>query len=118
MTQLRPLLVPLVLGVLVTGCTADDGTADEEVGSATIELTRAPDDARCLRIRVDAAARNLERSFDLPPGQASVFRLEGLPVGPVSFEGAAFESACAQVTSASTPNWLSEPTPAYVRVID
>ncbi len=118
MTQLRPLLLPLVLGALVTGCTVDDGVPDEDVGSATIEITRAPDDARCLRIRVEAAARHVEKLYDLTPGQASVFHLEGLPVGQASFTGAAFAGTCAGVNDASTPNWLSDPTPAIIRVFD
>jgi hypothetical protein len=91
---------------------------DEQVGAATLSLTRAPTDAQCVRITVAGAARTLTRLLPLTSGQSTVFRLEGLPVGLAAFTGEAFDAPCNGVFVNSVRSWYSEPVQAHVKVIN
>jgi hypothetical protein len=84
------------------------------VGTATFNLVNAPADALCLRIVVNGS-RTVTRLFDLTPGQTTVFTLNGLPLGNVTFTESAFNAGCSMVTDASIATWLSDPTPAVLQ---
>ncbi len=95
---------------------SEDSSADLE-GAVTLALAKAPADASCLRVDIESSARKLTRLLPLTSGKASTFRLEGLPVGRVSFTGEAFNAPCNGVFTNSIPTWYSEPTAAHVQVV-
>lgn len=101
----------------VPGDTTASDNEDSELGVATVALAKAPADARCLRVKIEAPARSVTRLIDLSPGQSSTFRMEGLPTGNVTVKGDAFSAACAAVFTNSIPTWYSEPTAANIRVV-
>ncbi len=107
----------------LTGCAGMPGERSvgdderEDIGTATLALAKAPTDARCLRVEVRAPARSVTRLIDLTPGQASTFRMEGLPTGSVSVKGDAFNAACQAVFTNSIPSWYSEPVTANIKVV-
>ena len=98
-----------LLGVSAIGCSDDGaGSGDSELsGTATLEVKQAPSDARCLRIT--AAGRRADVSdFDLSPGVRTIFRLDGLPTGKVTFKGEAFAQTCRNVSQGTVPGWISD----------
>jgi hypothetical protein len=101
-------LPALMLAVTLVGCHTED---PEMVGLAQARITQVPQQVFCVRITV-AGYRTVERSFDVTPGQSSILSLSGLPVGSVTFTGAAFPASCAFI--GLTPTWISEPTPAFL----
>ena len=115
------LATAMLLSMGTSGC-ADVSEQDaqndnqEQVGSATLSLTKAPGDAQCLRITVQDPARGLTKLLPLTGGQSSIFRLEGLPIGLTSFTGEAFNAPCAGVFANSVRSWYSEPVQAQVKI--
>ena len=94
-----------------TACVVDPGGGQDQpdsLASARIALVQAPSDTNCARITV-TGSRTIQRTFTLTPGQPSTLSLSGLPVGNATFVGEALAEACSAVTSASVPNWLSDP---------
>ena len=115
------LATAMLLSMGTSGCadlSEQDAQDDsqEEVGTATLSLTKSPADAQCLRIKVEGAARNLTKLLPLTNGQSSIFRLEGLPVGVATFTGEAFNAPCAGVFVNSVRSWYSEPVQAQVKI--
>jgi hypothetical protein len=97
------------LGVACGSGEPSDGS--EATGEAVAAITEVPADVSCITIGV-TGSRSVTQSFDVTPGESSVFSLGGLPVGDVLFNGSAHPVACASVTSALVPTWISDPTPA------
>jgi hypothetical protein len=94
--------------VVAAGCSLNDGPM---LGVATATITVVPPMVSCIQITV-AGSRTVTRSFDVQAGKPSIENLAGLPVGAVTFTGAAFGQSCALVTGSSVPSWLSDATPA------
>jgi hypothetical protein len=101
-------LSALMLAVTLVGCHTEDPAM---VGAAQARISQVPQQVFCVRITV-AGYRTVEKSFDVIPGQSSLLSLSGLPVGAVTFTGAAFPAACS--FGGVTPTWISEPTPAFL----
>ncbi|MFT3926344.1 MAG: hypothetical protein QM778_27610 [Myxococcales bacterium] len=115
------LATAMLLSMGTVGCadlSGSDAQDDnqEQLGTATLSLTKAPADAQCLRVSVQGSARSLTKLLPLTNGQSSIFRLEGLPVGLTSFTGEAFNAPCAGVFTNSVRSWYSEPVQAQVKV--
>ncbi len=112
----------LVTGALlaVQGCSSAEpaseqgNVAAEDVGSVSIELKRAPNDAACLRLTADGATTAV-RSFDLKPGQPSTLSMGGLPLGQVVFTAEAFSTACSLVTTESIATYNSDAVTATIQ---
>jgi hypothetical protein len=103
----------LALGVslclLFEGCGVSDASARADVGVAQLELREVPLGVQCLRVTA-AGSRVVERRFAPSfQSQTSNFRLEGLPVGDVSFSADAFTVPCNGIGSA-IPTWIGGPT--------
>lgn len=96
--------------VLLLSCAGGGGSNDPEMlGEARLAIVQVPADVRCATVTVQGN-RTVTKSFDLTPGQASTLSLNQLPVGMVTFNASAYDSACSAVTAMSVPTWLSEPT--------
>ncbi|APR88270.1 Tryptophan synthase alpha chain [Minicystis rosea] len=109
-------LLTLVGGALVSamGC-SHQGDGGEDTGAAQIAISQVPSDGSVGCIAVTATGdHTVTRSFDVVPGQSTVFDIHGLPVGTVSFLGNAYQGACAAVTPASSPTWISDAVLASV----
>ncbi|APR88638.1 Multiple EGF-like-domain protein 3 precursor [Minicystis rosea] len=98
----------------VMGCSnQDDG--DQNTGMAQIAISQVPFDGSVGCIAVTATGNHVvTRSVDVSPGQSTVFDMNGLPVGTVSFLGNAYQGPCAAVTPASSPTWISDAVLASV----
>ncbi len=81
---------------------ASDGT----LGQARVFIEEAPADVGCVRITA-AGSVIAKREFDVVAGESSVFSLQALPLGLVSFSGEAFPTACSQASAA--PYWVADP---------
>ena len=114
--------VGLLAGALLAaqGCSSSESTGEqsdvaaEDMGSVSIELKRAPNDAACLRLTADGAT-TVAHTFDLTPGQASTLSMGGLPLGQVVFTAEAFSSACASVTAQSIATYNSDAVTAMIQ---
>jgi hypothetical protein len=93
----------------LTHCSSETPLQNEEAGEAEVSLTNAPTDVSCLRLTVAGPMRTEVRKFPLNSGQRTLFRLNGLPVGNVSFVADAFPMNCNQSLSGVSPTWFSEP---------
>jgi hypothetical protein len=100
-----------LLGALVA-CSSNGqaGSSDGPVGQARISIQEVPQDVLCVQI-VAAGSANTSRPFDVVPGEGSVFTLNGLPLGEVSFSGEAFPTACAQLADGAA-TWVADPVVA------
>ncbi|APR80893.1 Tryptophan synthase alpha chain [Minicystis rosea] len=82
---------------------------------AQIAISQVPSDGSVGCIVVKATgSHSVSRSVDVFPGQATVFDMNGLPVGTVSFLGNAYQGSCAAMTPASSPTWISDAVLASV----
>lgn len=100
--------------LLVPGCSSGDGPEDA-TGTAQAAVTNVPSDGTVACIAITSTGSwSTTQSFDVTPGQSSVFTLDGIPVGTVRFDGAAFSTPCASVTPSSAPTWVSTPVLASV----
>jgi hypothetical protein len=103
----------LMMVGLVACSGRDRSRSNDDLGVAVVAITNAPADAACLQITV-AGSRTVTQSFDLTPGQSTIFTLTGLPVGSVVFSEVAFAVACASVGPGSVPTWISDPVPTTI----
>jgi hypothetical protein len=105
--------------LLAPGCASkDDSSSDSEaVGKAQAAVTNVPNDGTvaCITITTTGSWTN-KQSFDVTPGQSTVFMLDGIPTGTVEFDGAAYPTACSQVPANAVPTWVSAPVLATVTV--
>jgi hypothetical protein len=106
------LAISVAAGGLVHCGSDTNPLPNENLGEAEVALTNAPTDVSCLRLTVAGSARTDVRTFPLVSGQRTALRLNGLPVGNVSFSADAFPVSCSQSLSGVTPTWYSEPVAA------
>jgi hypothetical protein len=106
----------LALAAWGAGC-SKDGARLEPVGSVQVAVTNVPADGSvgCIRI-ITTGTFSTTQSFDVTPGESTVFGLTGVEVGTERFDGAAFPGACSSVTASSTPTWVGPPVFATVVV--
>lgn len=104
----------IAVGGLGCGNDAPSKHGDEATGSIEVSLTKAPNDAGCLRITV-AGTRSQTKLFDLTPGADATFGFSKLPVGIANVTGEAFAAACAALGPTSQPVYVSE-APVSVRI--
>ncbi|APR88461.1 Multiple EGF-like-domain protein 3 precursor [Minicystis rosea] len=104
--------------LLVPGCSSDHDPGEEgATGTAQAAVTNVPADGTVACIAITATGGWSDTySFDVTPGQSSVFSLTGLPIGTVRFDGAAFATSCSQVSSSSAPTWVSAPVLTSIQV--
>ncbi|HXU80293.1 MAG TPA: hypothetical protein VN914_02775 [Polyangia bacterium] len=101
--------------LLLAACQAQGPDLDSsDTGRIEVALTAAPADAACLKLTV-AGSRTVTKSVGLTAGQSTVFSQDKLPIGIATVDGAAYGTACAAVTPASTPLYASE-APVSVRI--
>ncbi|MEI9949712.1 MAG: hypothetical protein WDO74_12225 [Pseudomonadota bacterium] len=108
-----------ILGISVfstaalAGCVAGgigEGSNDEQVGLATLDLTGAPVDARCAVVTTTPATGAAQsKQFPLSPGQTAVFNLSGLPTGNVTMTEQVYTVACSAVTATTPAAWSADP---------
>jgi hypothetical protein len=103
-------LAGLIALAAVTGCGNPD---DDLVGTAQLSLTSVPAQVWCISIEAQGSGRQVQRSFDVFPGQAAVLRFSGTPIGQVVFTGRAFPTSCS-TSGGTAPTWVSDPTPALI----
>ena len=109
MKDVRPRLLSLAF-LFAAACNAQGGGPDpaaDDTGRIEVALTSAPADAACLKLTV-TGTRTVSKSFDLTPGQSTVFTLAKLPTGIAQVDGVAYGSACAAVTPTSPALFVSE----------
>lgn len=89
--------------------------SQEEVGAEVVlALTNVPDGVGCMRITV-AGTTSTQSEFDVKSGQSAQLRMSGLPIGPASFVGEAFDGACASVATGAIASWVGEPVAATLQ---
>src|SRR5437868_6686205 len=99
---------------LVTGCSSGD-SGSEPLGEASLAIAVVPKDVNCIHVAAQGKQRTEVRSFIVGPDKPSLFaHVTGLPLGAVTFMGQAFSQKCDAVTSATEPNWVSDPVAASV----
>ena len=106
----------VIAGAAIVSCQGqnkDGGLADGD-GSITLSLAQAPAGAACLQVTVDGY-RKVVKSFPLTAGEATEYRLSGLPTGLALVSGAAFGVACGAVNAGVDPAWLSD-QPVAVKI--
>jgi hypothetical protein len=107
------LVVCAALGLAGPRC-GGGGPGQEAVGEVAVALAEVPADVGCVRITVAGGGRTLAPAFDVAAGAAFATTLDGIPVGTVTFSADAFSGACADVTAATIPGWVSDDVMAAV----
>src|SRR5262249_21999085 len=87
----------------------------QDLGSVRLLLAAAPPGAGCLAVDVNGNQRDEQRQIALTPGQSVDTTFDGLPVGLVSIDAAAYDESCRTVTGGDTPSWVIE-SPEVVRI--
>jgi len=97
-----------VLPIATGGCGSEPPSAaaadDELVGTAVLALAAAPADATCIQITA-VGYRTVTRALTVTPGASTIFQLNGLPLGQVTFSAQAFGGTC---PPSGTANWVSD----------
>jgi hypothetical protein len=109
----------IVAAVLMCGLgcetTENATTTGGATGMARIAITNAPDDVSCIVITAEGTYRTREKSFDVSPGDSTVFlNMNALPLGLVLFTADAYGEACVDVDGTTVPNWVSDPVEASI----
>lgn len=99
------------LAALVAVAACDGQRPDEVDAVVTLAIATTPPDVACVQATVTSGTRRVVRSVDASPGQPLAAKLMGLPTGSVQVLLEGFSAACAGVTVASEPTWLSDPLP-------
>jgi alpha-tubulin suppressor-like RCC1 family protein len=121
-TAIRDVGMLCALMAALTGCSSppstvvgahgdpSGGSAGDELGSASFELTVVPAGAQCLVLNaVTSANMTVSKQFALTAGSSSSNIAFGtLPNGPTSFSGYAYNVACASIGT-NSPTWQSDP---------
>jgi hypothetical protein len=81
-----------------------------DVGSVRLLLAAAPEGAGCLSLTFEGNQRSEERQIGLVPGASVEATFDGLPVGLVSIDAAAFDEQCRTVTAGDTATWMIDAT--------
>src|SRR5512134_984297 len=99
------------------GSSADnkiDASRVPEEGAAVLMVSQAPADTQCVQITAEGN-RTVIRVFPVTPGQSTAtLSMSGLPVGDVTFTGAAFSANCGAVSQSVEPEWVAEPVAVVV----
>jgi streptogramin lyase len=113
-------IVAAFLATAIAGCGDDQpamSAGDGDLASVTLELGIAPTDARCAVITVTPqTGPAVVRSITLVPQQPTVFVLNNLPAGTVTFTQQVFTVACSMVTATTPPTWISDPVTVTLAV--
>jgi streptogramin lyase len=101
------------LATAVAGCGDDQPAMSAGNGdsvSVILDLGLAPTDARCAVITATPAMGTaVVRQITLVPQQPTVFTLNNLPLGTITFTQQVYTIACSMVTSTSSPTWITDP---------
>lgn len=108
-------LIGVSCAVGALGCGDDASTGWEEAGVLLLRLGARPADVRCLSVQIAAGERSIERRIDVDSD--GPFRVSRLPATQVTLNVYAYLDACAQVTPASVPSWLSDPSDLPVTLL-
>jgi type VI protein secretion system component Hcp len=91
---------------MAAGCNGSGGSSDVELGGrAAIALMGVPADGTCIQVTA-AGYRTVTDNFTVQAGDSSVFEMDGLPLGSVTFSAAAFGGACPPAAG-TTANWVN-----------
>jgi hypothetical protein len=94
--------------VVAVGCGDEGRSGGGDDGVLVFALTNAPTDVLCVSVRVEGS-RVAVHSFGVTPGQATTaFTAGGLPIGPATMTASTYGTACASVTAAAVPTWISD----------
>lgn len=102
----------VALGVVVMA--ACSSQSEPEAGVISLAVASAPTGTACLKVTVEGASGSVQRTLALSPGNPTTGTLSGLPLGEVSVEAQAFNSACSGLTASSVATWVSSPTSALL----
>ena len=106
----RAILSACALAVVgAIGCGAAPEAPTQDIGTAVLDLSLAPSDARCAETLIQQGATTSNRRISLSPGQSSVFTLRNLPVGAVTLTERVFTVSCAAIVATTQPTWISDP---------
>jgi hypothetical protein len=94
---------------------AGEAAEVSDLGSVRLLLAAAPAGAGCLNIEFQGNQRDEVRQIELSPGQSVDTTFDGLPVGLVSIDAAAYDEECRTVTGGDTASWVLE-SPEVVRI--
>jgi hypothetical protein len=83
------------------------------VGVVRAALVAVPPDVSCIRLEVQGDRFN-SQDFDVTPGMNATLLMTGVSTGSVVVTVKAFSVACAQVTDAIAPSWVSDPVSTQV----
>jgi type VI protein secretion system component Hcp len=93
------------LGVTLSCNGSGSSNGAELGGRAAIALMGVPADGTCIQVTA-AGYRTVTDGFTVPAGGSSVFEMDGLPLGSVTFSAAAFGGACPPAPG-MVANWVS-----------
>jgi cysteine-rich repeat protein len=97
--------------LVASGCATG---GDRPEGAATFAITQTPPDVRCVQITA-VGSRAVSRRFPLAEGQSTAsLSLTGLPLGDLTFSGAAFSISCGAIEVDTAPDWIADPVTATV----
>ncbi|MFO0607955.1 MAG: hypothetical protein U0324_32625 [Polyangiales bacterium] len=99
-----------LVSLLVAGC-GGELPGDEPTGSAVARLTTVPPGVQCVRVTI----RGTTLSFGAMSGASSMSLDLGVQAGgSVQVSASAYDFACAAVTAATNPSWVSDPVSATI----
>jgi hypothetical protein len=94
----------IALLLFASACTTTNN-GEEEVGTVQATIQQVPPAVSCVKL-LAVGSRTVSRAFDVIPGQMTTLNLPNLPVGDVTFSGAAYQNACAAIAG-TTPSWTA-----------
>ena len=114
-------VTPLVGGMLLIACHGRDAQlgktgepggdgVSEEMASVSMALVNVPNDALCLELSIFPTTGTWggrTQLFDITPGSSPTLTLNGLPSGNASLGARSFGVPCSQVTSSTSPTWIT-----------
>src|SRR4051794_12357577 len=100
---------PILTAIAALSLAACNGSSSvEDTGVVRMAVANVPADVTCLRVTA-AAGQTVVRDLEVAPGDASVFMLQRLPVGEVTFSAVGLSAACASHPSSDGAAWISDP---------
>jgi hypothetical protein len=107
------------LAAALAGCSGESGRSQpgaegEATGQVAASLSQVPAGVLCVQITV--ARGNVASLFNVMSGQSSAsMNIGPLEPGTTTIRAAAFNLACASVTSNTTPDWIGSPISVDVK---
>jgi hypothetical protein len=88
------------------------------VTSAQLEITTVPTGVQCVKVVVTVGTQTVNPPLTTVTAGASSasLNLGLLPVGNATFQGSAYNVACASVTSSTVANWVADPASATLSI--